>query len=286
MVTIVRTTTAVVIAMVLLVPSTWAEDAFFLVDPAYWNAGDLYSTYQEWDAFTSTSGNTPDVGHITNPSIVDIPTLSVLWPGFVSSTNNFYSYAGDYGIEVEIFNHGSAAPAGCGTHVIVQTAATMNPQFEVSVYRDSVEITDLFGGAITGGSNNEALRQDERWRGEVLTPHGLVDQQELIWEFFLIGYTGDFLISADIVVHSQLRQLQVDTINVAEAFPITPIRGDLNCDGALDAFDIDPFVVALTDPDAYAAAYPDCDIIFADCNMDGQVDAFDIDSFVALLMGG
>ena len=64
------------------------------------------------------------------------------------------------------------------------------------------------------------------------------------------------------------------------------VLGDLNCDGVLDAFDIDPFVLALTDPAGYAAAWPDCDIMLADCNGDGVVNAFDIDPFVELLTGG
>jgi agmatine deiminase len=62
--------------------------------------------------------------------------------------------------------------------------------------------------------------------------------------------------------------------------------GDLNCDGAVNAFDIDPFVLALTDAEGYAAAYPDCDIMNADANGDGAVNAFDIDPFVVLLTGG
>ena len=62
--------------------------------------------------------------------------------------------------------------------------------------------------------------------------------------------------------------------------------GDLNCDGTLDAFDIDPFVLALTDPVGYAAAWPDCNINNADINGDAVIDAFDIDPFVALLTGG
>lgn len=61
--------------------------------------------------------------------------------------------------------------------------------------------------------------------------------------------------------------------------------GDLNCDGALNAFDIDPFVLALTDPGTYAQAYSDCDYMLADCNEDGAVNAFDIDAFVGLLTG-
>ncbi len=51
-------------------------------------------------------------------------------------------------------------------------------------------------------------------------------------------------------------------------------------------FDIDPFVLALTDPAAYALAYPDCDPRLADINGDGLVDAFDIDPFVLALTGG
>ncbi|MBN2448419.1 MAG: pre-peptidase C-terminal domain-containing protein [Phycisphaerae bacterium] len=61
--------------------------------------------------------------------------------------------------------------------------------------------------------------------------------------------------------------------------------GDLNCDGATDVFDIDPFVLALTDPAAYALAYPDCDINLADCNEDTSVDVFDIGAFVDIITG-
>ncbi|MBN2445698.1 MAG: choice-of-anchor J domain-containing protein, partial [Phycisphaerae bacterium] len=61
--------------------------------------------------------------------------------------------------------------------------------------------------------------------------------------------------------------------------------GDLNCDGAADVFDIDAFVLAVTNPAAYAAQYPACNINLADCNEDGQVDVFDIDAFVSLLTG-
>ena len=42
----------------------------------------------------------------------------------------------------------------------------------------------------------------------------------------------------------------------------------------------------LTDPAAYAAAWPDCDVMLADIDGDGDVDAFDIDPFVELLVGG
>jgi hypothetical protein len=62
--------------------------------------------------------------------------------------------------------------------------------------------------------------------------------------------------------------------------------GDLNCDHNITAFDIDPFVRALTNPTVYAATWPNCWYLLADLNADGAVNAFDIDPFVLVLTGG
>ncbi len=62
--------------------------------------------------------------------------------------------------------------------------------------------------------------------------------------------------------------------------------GDVNCDGAVNFGDINVFVLALTDPAAYAATFPQCDILNADINGDCVVDFGDINPFVALLTGG
>jgi hypothetical protein len=61
--------------------------------------------------------------------------------------------------------------------------------------------------------------------------------------------------------------------------------GDVNCDGLVNAFDIDPFILALTNPAGYASAFPNCNILNADCNDDGLVNPFDIDPFIDLLTG-
>lgn len=63
------------------------------------------------------------------------------------------------------------------------------------------------------------------------------------------------------------------------------LPGDLNCDGAVNILDINPMVLALADPLAYAAAYPGCNINNGDINDDGNVDVLDINPFVALLEG-
>jgi hypothetical protein len=64
--------------------------------------------------------------------------------------------------------------------------------------------------------------------------------------------------------------------------PVTPVLGDLNCDGALDFGDINPFVLALSSPAAYAQYYPGCSLYNADINGDGSVNFGDINPFVAL----
>jgi hypothetical protein len=73
------------------------------------------------------------------------------------------------------------------------------------------------------------------------------------------------------------------------SFTITPgvpaIPGDLNCDGTVSFDDINPFVLALSDPAGYAAQFPHCNILNGDCNDDGVVNFDDINVFVALLSG-
>ncbi len=62
--------------------------------------------------------------------------------------------------------------------------------------------------------------------------------------------------------------------------------GDMNCDGQVSVGDINPFVLALTDPVAYANQFPDCELLNGDCSDDEQVTVGDINCFVALVTGG
>lgn len=65
-----------------------------------------------------------------------------------------------------------------------------------------------------------------------------------------------------------------------------PLLGDTNCDGVVTVGDIGPFVLALTDPAGYAAAFPQCDPMAADCSGDGAISVGDIGPFVSLVAGG
>ena len=62
-----------------------------------------------------------------------------------------------------------------------------------------------------------------------------------------------------------------------------PVSGDLNCDGAVNAADIDAFLLAVANPALYARRYPRCDRALADVNGDGAVNAFDVAAFLKLV---
>lgn len=63
-------------------------------------------------------------------------------------------------------------------------------------------------------------------------------------------------------------------------------KGDMNCDGIVNNFDIDPFVLAILSPADYALAYPDCPISNGDINLDLATNNFDIDPFVVCVLNG
>ncbi len=70
----------------------------------------------------------------------------------------------------------------------------------------------------------------------------------------------------------------------AFAPPVVP--GDLNCDGWTDFGDINPFVLALTDPNGYPLEYPGCDPNRGDLDGSGATGFGDINPFVDLLLAG
>lgn len=68
---------------------------------------------------------------------------------------------------------------------------------------------------------------------------------------------------------------------------VTPkvVLGDLSCDGRVDFGDINPFILALSDPVGYEQQYPGCPFENRDVNADGLFDFNDINPFIALLTG-
>jgi hypothetical protein len=65
------------------------------------------------------------------------------------------------------------------------------------------------------------------------------------------------------------------------------LTGDLNCDGAVDFGDINPFVLFLSNFASWQSTYSGCNPQNGDINSDGSYPSFgDINPFVALLSGG
>ncbi len=62
------------------------------------------------------------------------------------------------------------------------------------------------------------------------------------------------------------------------------LDADPGCDGFLSFDDIQPFVTALLDRDAYATTYPECFLFSADRNGDGKLDGLDVKVFTAELL--
>lgn len=85
---------------------------------------------------------------------------------------------------------------------------------------------------------------------------------------------------------ASLVEAGVDDVQIIFYECNTATLGDLNCDGSVNILDINPFVLAVSDPAAYAAAFPDCNRNLGDINGDGQVNVLDINPFVALISGG
>lgn len=246
-------------------------DAQFFAEPNGWSLGDPNSSYQEWDVLMQGTDNMPDVGSLANPSRSFEPKLSVVAPGFVSSSANFYSYSGEYSVDA-LVTSSLEVRTGYGTHVIVQTAANINSDIDTSVYIDSLEIVGPAGEPITGGGSGERLRAHEIWRGIVSSFWGQVTQQEVIWEFYLPNYTGDFRVRADVAIHSRFSALRIDTMAAQQPFAVTSVLGpyELDGDGVINFHDY-----ALFSADRQSG----CSECAADFNNDGAVDDIDLRDF-------
>jgi hypothetical protein len=66
---------------------------------------------------------------------------------------------------------------------------------------------------------------------------------------------------------------------------IPAITGDANWDGAVNSLDIEPFILALQDPDLYVTIYGHDARYANDANRDGALNTLDIEPFIDALLG-
>lgn len=115
--------------------------------------------------------------------------------------------------------------------------------------------------------------QEASWSLQTLDLSSFADEQAAVQVRWVIGPTDGT---------GTAPGWNIDDVEIWALNQPNPV-GDLNCDGTLNFFDIDPFVVALTHREAYYVLFPDCNYWYADANRDGAVDFFDIDAFVNAL---
>lgn len=90
---------------------------------------------------------------------------------------------------------------------------------------------------------------------------------------------GMDLVSGDANNRADIFAAQLTT---AAAF----LPSDFNGDGLINTEDINPFILALTDPAGYAATFPLVDLLQVDPNGDGLINTEDINYFIFHLTGG
>lgn len=192
--------------------------------------------------------------------------------------------AGDYGGALGLVGWTAASLRQC---IVWDNHATQGPEIGFGAWGDP-HIEEMCYTDISGD-----------WTGP-----GNIDEDPL----FVTPGGGDFRLQADspcidagdpaytapagtVDVGGRLRAWDGDGDGIARVdmganeFAAHPYA-DVNCDDLINVFDINPFVLALTSPTAYAASYPLCSRMTSDTNGDGDVNAFDIDPFVELLVGG
>lgn len=107
-------------------------------------------------------------------------------------------------------------------------------------------------------------------QGTILSEGGTLD------DFAFIDAGGDDLIVTTYVLDIRSTDLFSGFVSFWNEFDVVLI-GDVNCDGAINLLDIQPFVDSITN------GFTD---VKADINMDGSVDLLDVAGFVELLSGG
>jgi hypothetical protein len=186
------------IACVVAAPA-FAVDAQSFSEPANWSVGDSGSSYNEWDVLLSPgAGLAPDVGSNYGSS-----TLSTVYPGYVSGSSNFYSHASAYSASAAIESPSVAGSSG--THVIVQTAATLGM---MGAGITSLEI-DVLGTTFSPFASTSQTFT-------ISSSYGPVSQRETHYSFMLPGGTDNFLLSWTNPQHSSFKALRVDTNAVPE----------------------------------------------------------------------
>ncbi|MEW6249134.1 MAG: M14 family zinc carboxypeptidase [Planctomycetota bacterium] len=193
--------------------------------------------------------------------------------GFTGLNVYGYNLSGDYANNMpEYFL--TTTPINCtgvtGTHLsFYRWLGVEEGQWDHAYLRISTN-----GSQWTNVWQNTGAVADGRWVGQDFDISAWADNQPTVYLRWVMGTTDSNTVYCG---------WNIDDVSVWARDECPSQRGDLNCDGHINFDDINPFVLALSDPAGYAVAYPNCNIMNGDINGDGRVDFDDINPFVALL---
>jgi hypothetical protein len=181
-------------------------------EPTLWTVGDSGATYQHFEAAPAPNTIVSNIAHVANPATSN-PTLAPSNGGFTASSGGFYSFSTNYTVTATIPSTGIA---GAGTHILVQTAATLNPDYQPendgtggSVLRDSITILDASDNVLATSIASEVTRS--YYNPVFASSFGEVQYEELLYDVYIPGYTGDFMVVFDEFVHSSMQILRIDS---------------------------------------------------------------------------
>ncbi len=205
---------------------------------------------------------------------IDEPAGKVYWTTAITGSDGQILRADLDGTNVEVVVTDEDKPADIALDVVVGKVYWTD--YAVDVVRranlDGSGVEDLY---VVGANLNPGGIVLDLAAGKVYWGQAVITNRDKIMRMNLDGSDPEDVITDD-------------GFGIIADFALVPeagLLGDLNCDDQVNFFDIDAFVLAITDPAGYEEAYPDCDIMLADIDGDGQVSFFDIDGFVELITG-
>lgn len=144
----------------------------------------------------------------------------------------------------------------------------------------NVLAADTFGGHVYEFDRSGALLRTI----DVVRPRGVIELPD--GDILIAAESGVLRIDADgVVVDSPVGGYPTIAPRYLSRVGCRGLRGDLDGDGRVSNFDVDPFVLAVIDPEHFLVQYPAVDRVCAgDVNNDGRLDLFDIDPFVECIL--
>jgi serine protease AprX len=193
--------------------------------------------------------------------------------GYTGTSVYGYNLAGDYANNLTP-KYLTTTAIDCSNYTAVELRFWRWLGIEVSDHAGVEMSTD--GATWTPVWSNITTISEGAWTQQVYSLGAAADNQPTVYIRWVMGPTD---------VSVTYPGWNIDDIEFWAMVPAPTTPGDLNCDDAVDFGDINPFILALSDPTQYLITYANCDLMNGDINLDGSVDFSDINPFVHLLTG-